>query len=123
MRSAQFYTYRNLNGGTAFSSKHHGIVTARIPQYGLIQDGRFQVSDAGRQRCLRTKERNVHAFVVSPTAPQNVFLHQLPPLVELSEVKYNPYKADTFVLADSGLPILSARRIYLIDGRCYVDRH
>lgn len=120
MSRAQYYTYRNLNSGTSFSSKHGGIVTHRIPTCGVIRDGRFQVSKAGRERCLRTKERNVHAFIVSSTPPENVSRDSLPPLSKLAEVKYNPYRAETFILHESGLAIISAPNVYLIDGKCYV---
>lgn len=118
--NAQYYTYRNLNYGTHFSTKHRGIVINYV-ESGIIEDGRFQVSDAGRERCLREKKRNVHAFITSPTEPRPVERDALPPAPRLAEVKYNPYRANTFINSKTGNVISAAKAIYLIDGRCFVD--
>lgn len=118
--TAKYYTYRNLNRGELFSTKHRGIVEG-YSVMAVIHNASFQVSDAGRQRCLSTKKRNVHAFVVSNEMPQALCKREfLPPMDELAEVKYNPYRADTFVNTRTGQPITEAQWVYLIDGRCYV---
>jgi hypothetical protein len=72
----------------------------------------FKVSEAGRQRVLREKRKNVHAFVEGIIGdPMN-----LPDPADLQRVSYNPYKAGTFVLRDSGTPVHGGR--YVI---CKVD--
>ncbi len=118
--NAKYYTYRNLNFGTNFSTKHLGIVINYF-EYAIIADGQFMVSDAGRERCLREKKRNVHAFISSPAEPTPVERDALPPPHRLAEVKYNPYRANTFINSKTGATISQARAIYLIDGRCFVD--
>jgi hypothetical protein len=118
--TAKYYTYRNLNFGTNFSTKHHGIVINYF-EYAIIKDGQFRVSDAGRERCLREQKRNVHAFIASTAEPTAVERAMLPPAHKLAEVKYNPYRANTFINTKTGNAISTARAIYLIDGRCFVD--
>lgn len=119
--NAKYYTYRNLNYGDNFSTKHRGIVINYFDT-AIIKIGRFQVSEAGRDRCLREKKRNVHAFVVSETEPMAVQTRaEIPPDHLLAEIKYNPYRADTFINSKSGKPISIAAKVYLINGRCFVD--
>lgn len=117
--TAKFYTYRNLNKGDSFSTKHKGLVVG-YHKVSHVQNGEFKVSDAGRARCLATKTRNVHAFVVSDEAPVHISLYDLPPDSKLREVKYNPYVSPTFFLADTKKPIHRADDIYFLGGRAYV---
>ncbi len=77
-----------------------------------VQFPRFKVSEAGRQRVLREKRKNVHAFVEGFICSP---LH-LPDPDDMQRVSYNPYKAGTFVLRDSGTPVHGGR--YVI---CKVD--
>ena len=120
---AKYYTYRNLNRGELFSTKQHGIVQG-YSVMAVIHDAKFQVSEAGRKRCLATKKRNVHAFVVSNEMPHTLCKREfIPALEDLQEVKYNPYKADAFVNTVTGQPITEAKWVYLFDGRCYVYSH
>ena len=58
----------------------------------------FKVSEAGRQRVLSEKRKNVHALVVGEIVES---------CTAGDEVKYNPYRNSTFVTLD-GAPILSA---------------
>lgn len=118
--NAKYYTYRNLNYGTHFSTKYRGIVINYL-EYAIIENGTFKVSAAGRERCLRVKKRNVHAFVTSDREPSPVTRDAIPALDRLTEVKYNPYKANTFVNSTTGAAIVHAEAVYLIDGRCFVD--
>jgi len=67
---------------------------------------RFKVSEAGRQRVLREKRKNVHAFIEGTlTAPMTVDPD------DLKRVSYNPYLCGSFVNASQQL-VSSAR--YLI---------
>ena len=68
---------------------------------------RFKVSEAGRQRVLREKRKNVHAFIEGIfTAPITVFAE------DMEQVTYNPYKTDSFVIRDTGIPVQGGR--YLV---------
>lgn len=80
-----------------------------------LLDPCFQVSTAGRERVLREKRKNVHAFVVG------IYHEWAQDLLAINQqlgvcsrkVSYNPYKGKTFYTVDDSLPILWA-------GRCTV---
>ena len=58
-----------------------------------LKDVTFKVSEAGRQRVLREKRKNVHAFAIGElvdTLPNGFDILMQP-------VSYNPYKAGTFM--------------------------
>lgn len=117
--TALYYTYRNLNQGRAFSTKHRGIVQSVSAAPAIIFDGRFRVNPGGRENVIKYNKRNVHAFVTSEELP--VTGEPMPAIETLSEVKYNPYKANHFMDVGRGREIFQADRVYLINGRCYVD--
>lgn len=111
-----------------FSVRHRGKVVA----YGdniLLQNVVFKVSEKGRQRVLREKRKNVHAYArgilidyrpfsekdKELNAPWgNSFSHKKEELVT-----YNPYKYSQFVRAEDETPIFSADMIRMVakDGR------
>lgn len=74
----------------------------------VLRNCRFVVHEAGRQRVIRERRKNVHAFVegvLSRPAPQES------PWVP---VKYNPYRYDSFVIPGrKPLPIHAADRAVL----------
>lgn len=95
----------------------------------------WKVSEAGRQRVLREKRKNVHAGAVgdiqrwlgidgrarSSCEGKSAFDHgsQSPNIPAL--VTYNPYLAPTFTDADTGEPIQSSTSAFLCpDRRVYV---
>lgn len=65
-------------------------VVGHVDQFDLT-DVEFKVSQAGRERVLREKRKNVHAFVHGKwswgTLESGI----------IARVSYNPYKADTFI--------------------------
>lgn len=99
-----------------------------------MTDVEFRVSEAGRQRVLRDKCKNVHSFAVGtlatsfPTLPGikapgpagGMSTRYVDPLVPVS---YNPYKGPTFVRTDTGAAVTHARYLLLnvIDGRQVVS--
>jgi len=54
-----------------------------------LSDVRFKVSEAGRQRVLREKRKNVHAFIEGMEVDQQI--NQ-----SAQKVTYNPYKYEKF---------------------------
>lgn len=56
-----------------------------------LTDVTFHVSEAGRQRVLREKRKNVHAYAIG------TLVGWLPSSFKLKAVSYNPYKAPTFM--------------------------
>ena len=77
----------------------------------ILKDVKFVVSESGRQRVLREKRKNVHAFIRGELWDDTVGLG-----IKQVLVTYNPYKFDSFVEAESLQPILSAEYVK-IDGK------
>jgi len=69
----------------------------------FLKDVIFKVSEAGRQRVLRERQKNVHAFAVG------TLIEKLPSLssMDMKPVSYNPYKASTFMCENQ--PIMTAK--------------
>ena len=59
-----------------------------------LTDVQFKVSEAGRQRVLREKRKNVHAVVRGTLVPSHLFAE---PAEDMRAATYNPYKYDSFV--------------------------
>jgi hypothetical protein len=83
--------YRNLHKGCySVRCKKSGRVIYHTDKI-YLQDVEFKVSESGRQRVLREKRKNVHAFV------EGVWLPMLPVTVSTTErIRYNPYKYGYF---------------------------
>lgn len=80
----------------------------------FLTDCQFKVSEAGRQRVLRERRKNVHAGVVGRTGTP------VPASALLGErVTYNPYKHPTFVRADTLEPVQRAAAVLLRDKSAY----
>jgi hypothetical protein len=82
-----------------------GLVVAHASELTL-RDCSFKVSESGRQRVLREKRKNVHAYVVGTfvwdMAQTNLDNHAL----------YNPYKYSSFV-NENGQPLHAAEVVSL----------
>jgi hypothetical protein len=96
-RGAQHYVYRNLHR-QCWSVRLRGKVIAHESEV-WVWHAQFKVSEPGRQRVLRERRKNVHAFVCGRAA--------VPPLpVSLLDmgdplrVKYSPYKSVSFYTPD-----------------------
>ena len=103
--------YRNLHK-KCFSVRHKGKVV------GYLQDSeqlsltnvKFVVQPAGRAKVLREKKKNVHAFVRGEyTGFKNNLIEEIyfGPFHDLdfSNVSYDPYKSDKFIVESDGKPI------------------
>ena len=92
------FVYWNLHRGLwsvkALEGPNKGRVIARVPEVYLL-DAVPKVSEAGRQRVLREKRKNVHAGVVGRIVEYSQLTGGRP-------VSYNPYKGPSFVYRDDG---------------------
>ena len=68
----------------------------------VLESPKPKVSEAGRQRVLKEKQKNVHAGLVGVWRDRKVLL------AEGDNITYNPYKYDTFVYADTKAPFTGA---------------
>lgn len=81
----------------------------------VLRDARFTVREAGRQRVLREKRKNVHAFVKGELVETNF---QFPDCVP-KEAWYNPYETEKFVDKETGEVVDRARLVLLSPGHIY----
>jgi len=111
------FVYFNLHKKVWSVKALEGPNKGRVIQHAtnmVLRDCRFKVSEAGRQRVILEKRKNVHAGVVGTleTSPDAWALGTLATVA----VTYNPYKAGTFVIKGADVPVYSARYVKF-DGR------
>lgn len=83
----------------------------------VVNNATFKVSEKGRQRVLKTKQKNVHAGVLGTIRCKDKTL--LWDINSFTEVTYNPYKYDSFVVKSTGVPIKGADRLVMINKKVY----
>ena len=96
------YVYKNLHKD-CWSIKQHGLVKAHIPKDHAIGlwDCYFHVDAKGREKVLREKRKNVHAFVKGYLQDAENVSRNPQVITREVEVTYNPYKYETFVEKDT----------------------
>ena len=87
--------YKNLNNGM-FSIKQAGLVVAHVDSVTLF-DVIFKVNQGGRNRVLKERQKNVHAFAIGLVESVNTN-HNTDGAVAVS---YDPYKFDYFYFKQS----------------------
>ncbi|WP_318503054.1 hypothetical protein [Bacillus sp. T3] len=68
-------------------------------------------------RTRKERQKNIHAFIVG------TYLESNKEIIKSSNWKpvyYNPYKTDTFINLENGMPVFKALSSYLEDGKCFV---
>lgn len=106
--------YRNLHKNS-FSVVQHGLVVAHMDQL-CLRDAKPYVNETGRQRVIKNKRKEVHAWIegtlCQDPAPRNRLL-----------VKYNPYKHSRFCIGPEGQEqaLVSASHIWLEDKIAFVE--
>lgn len=100
--------YRNLHTGRwSVRDAASGRVVAHADAVTLA-DARFTVREGGRQRVLRERRKNVHAWIAGR-------LSAVGPEEKAVRVGYNPYRAATFTDA-AGTPVTAAAAVWLHEG-------
>lgn len=101
------YVYFNLHKH-CWSIRHKNRVIAHT-NYVELENAQFKVSKPGRERVLKTKQKNVHAFVCG-----NLVSLEKTRETEGGElVTYNPYKFETFVKVADETPVLDAEVVIM----------
>lgn len=88
------------------------IKTGKVAGYSenlCLKNAQLRVQESGRQRVLREKRKNVHAFVVGEYNPDS-YVH-VP--VDSVEVTYNPYKYNSFVIKHNKTALSKADKVIL----------
>lgn len=103
------FVYYNLHKKVwSIKDRKTGIVIAHSKKVS-VDNPQFKVSEAGRQRVLRDKSKNVHAGVVGKlNAHNNDFSSE-----GKKRVSYNPYKYSHFYESDTQAPVHSAESAVL----------
>ena len=99
--------YFNLHRKT-FSIRD--AITKRVVGYAddiMLNDVVFVVNQSGRNRVLKERKKNVHAYC------EGTFACYYSPLDTISNVEYNPYLHETFVNTKSGQPVTEAETVFL----------
>lgn len=106
------FVYRNLHKDCwsvkALEGIDRGRVIAHMKEVTLW-NCKFKVSEAGRQRVLKERRKNVHAGVVGYI---DKYLDDWTCSITIP-VTYNPYKYDSFVRAEDEQPIESANFVFM----------
>lgn len=92
------YVYRNLHQ-KCWSLRERGLVVDH-QKILLLHNVEFKVRESGRQRVLRDKQKNAHAFAVGDVQVSDISedmeLKWLCALSDMRQVTYNPYKNEYF---------------------------
>lgn len=75
MSQHKVFVYKNLNKNMWSIRAEAGPAKGKVighAHYVRLYDCKFRVSEAGRQRVLRTKQKNVHAGVVGILAEEDI---------------------------------------------------
>lgn len=116
-----FNLHKKVWSVKALSGPHRGKVVAHADAVGLDRCA-MRVSEAGRQRVLREKRKNVHAGIVgelngllNPDWRYDVNEWYPGPgfVMHGVDITYNPYKYSSFVRVQDETPVIAAERVVL----------
>jgi len=94
-----------------------GLVTLHA-QECLMRDVTFKVSERSRERVLKQRRRNVHAFAVGHVIGMRNFYPFNPSAAGWIEVHYNPYSAPFFVNKLTKQEVKSAVFVLFTEEKC-----
>ena len=91
------YVYKNLHKD-CWSIKQHGLVKAHVPRSESVAmwDCYFHVDIKGREKVLREKRKNVHAFVCGEWDQKEY--RSFKDMMLWRKVSYNPKRDDFFMV-------------------------
>lgn len=105
------HIYFNLHKrGWSIRNPKTGLVENKnhVVECVILENVTFKVREAGRQRVIREKRKNVHSFACGTirVQPQDTSECTVP-------VSYNPYKAAHFVRTDTGEAVHTAAMLVM----------
>ena len=102
--------YFNLHKKTFSVKALEGANKGRVVFHSdnvTLTDAIFKVSEAGRQRVLQEKRKNVHAYVIGQ-------LQSLDDVRVVGEkITYNPYLYNTFVTSFNKTAVTNAKEVFM----------
>jgi len=113
-KGQEVFVYYNLHKH-CFSVKDvkTGLVIAHTDKIEL-EEATFKVSEAGRQRVLAEKRKNVHAGVRGKYMGSPKVINLKSP-----EATYNPYKFESFVDKQTHMKLQTAQRVQMSSKRVF----
>jgi len=94
--AAYWNLHKNIFSIQSREKGNYGKVISHVNSV-VIALPKFVVRQAGREKVLKTKQKNVHAFIVGHLLTGEILVGQEKPNL----VYYNPYKFNSFVKADT----------------------
>lgn len=78
-----------------------------------LENAKFIVSEKGRQRVLKNKRKNVHAYITGEKTDKGIEEGH-----EFSDIRYNPYEMKSFT-EENGEPVLEAELVigFVVDKK------
>ncbi|MED3976073.1 hypothetical protein P4639_22005 [Priestia megaterium] len=95
--------------------KRRTLVVAHCNEI-ILQNVSFVVRKAGRERVLKERQKNIHAFV------KGEFMGESTGIIDVSgmrEAYYNPFKQDCFTDKETGEKLIGAELAILKDKKVY----
>lgn len=106
----------NLHKHT-FSITHKGLVISHA-DYVKLNDVEFRVRQGGREKVVKEKRKNVHAFVIGTLIEYCKYpCESLPSEPNNHIVTYDPYKYNSYVMKDTQEPIYKTGEVEMINSR------
>lgn len=106
----QVKIYKNLHNGL-FSVMQNNLVVAHIESF-ILDNVIFKVNESGRQKVLKEKKKNVHAFVTGYIKEINCSDDDIIISNWHTQVRYNPYIASAFFIGVNKTPITKTENLY-----------
>lgn len=125
MRVFVYYNSRQKNFSIrSLDQLGYGLVVGHADSL-QITNAIFKVSEAGRQRVLRTNHKNVHAGIEGELDldwlnfnVEDVSFEDMPPM---TTVRYNPYQFSSFVTEPTKQPILVSNRVVIMNNTVFAE--
>lgn len=129
-RNHKVRAYRNLNTGcwsvVSMEGANYGRVILHCSEI-ILTDVTGVVKESGRQRVIKERSKNVHAYLQGNIKAATVIDERYPvdatkapsngPLCDVSgverQITYNPYKFTSFVFKDTHRPIGTLHEVHL----------
>lgn len=115
-----FRVYRNLHRGNfsiqSYLQEKKGYRVTDRASTVILEDCSFKIYESGRQKVIREKRKNVHAYV-QPKSYKH--LDEELDVSKFREIYYNPYDFDLFVYRDTHEKIENLARVLAQDNKLY----
>ena len=89
--------------------KRSGLIVAHLENV-LIVNAKFKVSKKGRQRVIREKRKNVHAFIEGEIRLNTDLCMES--IKDMGVAYYNPYVTETFIDIETKAPLFNSDMVY-----------